>query len=139
MQRAVRRRIKEDMTKTSYHTIERFIAGISTENIDLLSEAEIELLFNAAKKAGTPAWSLEHAQRIMADNIYAFRPPHGSPFENSNTTWLAMKHWPRRPPPTAEDFDNAARAVYAAWMEQRALEVIKLGLSELPEAKKPAE
>jgi hypothetical protein len=100
------------------------------------------LLFDANKKAGSPPWSLEHAKRILADNVYAFVPPHRSPFAKSGTTWPAMKYWPGRedrPKPTAEDFDNAARAVYAAWIEQRALEAIKLHLSELPEAEKPAE
>lgn len=90
------------------------------------TEEEIELLFRANKKAAWPPCSLEHATSILADNVYAFRPAYDSPFAKSGTTWHALKHWPRRLPPTAEDFDNAARAVYAAWMEGRAaLEAIK--------------
>jgi hypothetical protein len=41
--------------------------------------------------------------------------------------------------PTAKDFDDAALAVQAAYLESRALEAIKAGLSELPEVEKPAE
>jgi len=97
--------------------VARFVASISTEGLDREpTEAEIWMLFEAARKSGSPPWSLEHARRILADNVYCFRPPHGSPFDRSRTTWHAMKHWPKRPPPTAEDYENAARAVYAAWL-----------------------
>lgn len=119
----------------------RFVASITFFNEGLdrePTEAEVWMLFEAACKFGAPPFSIEHATPILADNIHVFRPAEGSPYAESRTIWPAWKHWPKRPPPTAEDFDNAVRAVYAAWMEGRAaLEAIKPGLSELPE--KPAD
>jgi hypothetical protein len=35
--------------------------------------------------------------------------------------------------PTAKDFDDAALAVHASYLKHKALQAIKLGLSELPE------
>jgi hypothetical protein len=98
-----------------------FNEGLDRES----TEAETWMLFKAAQKFGAPPFSLEHGRRILADNIHVFRPAEGSPYAESRNIWPAWKHWPKRPPPTAEDFDNAARAVYAAWMERRALEAIK--------------
>jgi len=95
----------------------RFVASISfsTEGLSREpTEAEIWMLFEAALKFGAPPWSLEQATRILSDNIFCFRPAHGSPFDLSRNIWPAWKHWPKRLPPTDEDYDNAVRAVVAA-------------------------
>jgi hypothetical protein len=48
------------------------------------TKAEIQMLFDANKKAGSPPRNLEHGKRILADNVYAFRPQHGSPFDRAS-------------------------------------------------------
>ena len=95
----------------------RFVADITFFNEGLErepTEAEIWMLFEAAQKFGAPPFSLEHGKRILSDNVYVFRPAEGSPYAESKTIWPAWRRWPKRPPPTDEDFDNAVRAVMAA-------------------------
>jgi hypothetical protein len=94
----------------------RFVASITFYNEGLdrePTEAEVWMLFEAACKFGAPPFSIEHGKRILSDNIYVFRPAHGSPYAESRTIFPAWKRWPKRPLPTAEDFDNAVRVVRA--------------------------
>jgi hypothetical protein len=84
-----------------------FIAGLSKESIDrqkkhewrqgytLATDEEIKLLFDADKKAGYPPWSLAHARRIMADNVWVFAPNHNSPYARADR-YLPLE--PDRPP-----------------------------------------
>jgi hypothetical protein len=43
------------------------------------TDAEIEMLFQANKKAGYPPHNLEHAKLILSDNVWVFSPNHDSP------------------------------------------------------------
>jgi hypothetical protein len=134
-------RIKEDMTKRDYRNdpqAARFVAAIS--GYPEATEAEMWMLFDAAMKAGRPAHSLEHAERILSDNVYVFTPARESPYGS----WSRMKfsghdlsRWPPYKPfrafgsqwrpdgviipkgePSPKDFDDAVLAAH--------------GLSELP-------
>jgi hypothetical protein len=124
--------------------IKLILANLSAEGIDRqikhefrqgypkATEAEIQMLFDANKKAGSPPRSLEHAKRILADNIWCFQPSHGSPFDKASNTWHAMKHWPKHLPPTAADFDNAARAVWRAHLAHQAATSLPIPDDETP-------
>jgi|SRR6267378_1679228 len=119
----------------SNRIIARMIAGLSEEGLaygrrceyeqgyPFASDEQIQTLVDAEAKAGGPPHDLDHAALILADNIFAFRPVRGSPFDRSRNLWRAFDHWPRPEPgrlsPTAEDFDNAVRACVLAATEAR--------------------
>jgi len=85
--------------------IAAFIAGLSAKGIDRqcrdefrqgypkATEAEIWMLFDANKKAGSPPDSLEHAKLILSDNIWVFTPRFDSPY---GQPWLLIHG--ERPP-----------------------------------------
>ena len=51
------------------------------------------MLFDANKKAGSPPRNLEHAKRILADNVWAFTPAHGSPFARAGHRWACYRDY----------------------------------------------
>jgi hypothetical protein len=92
-------------TTSSDRLVARLIAGLSREGIAYgqrcewmagypkATEAEIQTLIDAEKRAGSPPRSLAHARLILADNVYAFRPASDSPFDRSGNFWPAFLHW----------------------------------------------
>jgi hypothetical protein len=75
--------------------IARFLSNLSKEGIERqtrhefrqgrphLTEAEVEIMFQAGKKAAWPPWSLEHAKLILSDNVWVFTPAWDSPYGGS--------------------------------------------------------
>lgn len=45
-----------------------------------LTEAEVEMMFQAGKKAALPAYSLERAKLILSDNVWVFEPAWDAPY-----------------------------------------------------------
>ena len=152
-----RPRIKEDMNKTTM-TGDRFIAAflddLSKEGLihgspaqyrrgyPKASDDEVQMLFDAGKKAGAVPHNLEHAKLIMSDNVFAFTGQGTKRFD-------AFHHWSV---PDGRSYPSVAVLVMARTMvqfaaerpdhppelmadalalEQRALDAIKAGVSEL--------
>jgi hypothetical protein len=92
-------------TTSSDRLVARLIAGLSAEGIAYgqrcewiagypqATEAEVQILIDAEKKACSPPCSLAHARLVLADNVYAFRPALNSPFDRSRNFWAAFHHW----------------------------------------------
>jgi hypothetical protein len=113
------------------------------------SDDEIQMLFDAGKKSGAVPHNLEHAKRILSDNVFALTPAPGSPYGQAAKRFAAFDHWPV---PNPRSFPCVGVLVMARTMqqfaaerpdgppdlmadalalEQRALEAIKAGVSEL--------
>jgi hypothetical protein len=106
------------------------------------SDDEIQVLFDAGKKAGAVPHNLEHARLILSDNVYVFPAQAAKRFD-------AFHHWPV---PDWRSYPSVAVLVMARTMvqfaaerpdhppelmadalalEQRALDAIKAGVSEM--------
>jgi hypothetical protein len=110
-----------------------FIEALSAENIDrqrkheyhqghpTLTEAELDLMMAAEKKAGRPMRDPAHAKQVLG--IQERKSGY------SSVGALVMARAQKR---LAEEYDDADLALNAIKLERRALEAIKLHLPELP-------
>jgi hypothetical protein len=92
-------------TKAGDRFVEAMLAGLSAAGIKrqimseyiagfpFASDAQLQMLVDAEAKAGGPPHDLNHAALILADNIFAFRPVRGSPFDRSRNYWPAFHYW----------------------------------------------
>jgi hypothetical protein len=149
--------------KTTGEFIAAFMGDLSKEGLKLgakgkaeyrngyptASDDEIQMLFDAGKKAGAVPHNLGHAKLILSDNVFAFAAAPGSPYGQAAKRFAAFHHWPvpdRRSYPSgavlvmartmqryAADHPDLAPELMAdaLALEKRALDAIKAGLSEL--------
>jgi hypothetical protein len=92
-------------TETGDRFVESMLAGLSAAGIKRQIRAEyragypnataaqLKMLYAAEIKAGYPPLNLAHAKLILSDNLLAFRPAHGSPFDKAGIYWRAFHHW----------------------------------------------
>ncbi len=88
--------MKHMLANLSAAGIDRQIKHEILQGYPHATKAERQMIFDAGKKAGSPPHDLHHARAILADNVFAFRPAHNSPFNRAGHYWACfVDHWPR--------------------------------------------
>lgn len=149
------------MSKRTTAFIEKFMDELSEEGLihgtpaqyrrgyPNASDDEIQMMFDAGKKAGAVPHNLGHAKLILSDNVVAFTAAPSSPYGQAAKRFASFEHWPV---PDKHSYPCVGVLVMARTMqqfaaerpdgppdlmadaialEQRALDAIKAGLSEL--------
>jgi hypothetical protein len=94
------------------------------------TEAEIQMLFDADKKRGSPPHSLAHAKQILGI-------PEPKPKPDYSSIWMSAMAWAQMY--MTAKWDDTELALHASNMERKAFEAIKLGSSDLPEVEKSSQ